>query len=55
MSKRKCNKCHKEKNTDKFRYGKRTCKNVNIDGGKEFYVTWLIDVDYLHMRNLPLE
>jgi len=23
---RKCNKCHKEKHTDKFRYGKRTCK-----------------------------
>jgi len=23
---RKCNKCHKEKNTSKFRYGKRTCK-----------------------------
>ena len=23
---RKCNKCHKEKPTDKFRYGKRTCK-----------------------------
>lgn len=26
MSTRKCNKCHKEKHTDKFRYGKRTCK-----------------------------
>ena len=23
---RKCNKCHKEKNINKFRYGKRTCK-----------------------------
>ena len=23
---RKCNKCHKEKDTSKFRYGKRTCK-----------------------------
>lgn len=23
---RKCNKCHKEKSTNKFRYGKRTCK-----------------------------
>jgi len=23
---RKCNKCHKEKSVDKFRYGKRTCK-----------------------------
>ena len=23
---RKCNKCHKEKSTSKFRYGKRTCK-----------------------------
>jgi len=24
---RKCNQCHKEKDTSKFRYGKRTCKN----------------------------
>jgi len=23
---RKCNKCHKEKDTSRFRYGKRTCK-----------------------------
>ena len=23
---RKCNKCHKEKDSSKFRYGKRTCK-----------------------------
>lgn len=23
---RKCNKCHKEKSINKFRYGKRTCK-----------------------------
>ena len=23
---RKCNKCHKEKDTAKFRYGRRTCK-----------------------------
>jgi hypothetical protein len=26
MSTRKCNKCHKEKHTGKFRYGKRTCR-----------------------------
>jgi len=32
MSKRRCNKCHKEKNTSKFRYGKRTCKKCEFRG-----------------------
>ena len=27
---RKCNKCHKEKNISKFRYGKRTCKKCEF-------------------------
>lgn len=36
MSTRKCNKCHKEKHTDKFRYGKRTCKKCEYRWHQRF-------------------
>jgi hypothetical protein len=33
---RKCNKCHKEKSTSKFRYGKRTCKKCEYRWKQRF-------------------
>ena len=33
---RKCNKCHKEKDTSKFRYGKRTCKKCEYRWKQRF-------------------
>jgi len=36
---RKCNKCHKEKDTSKFRYGKRTCKKCEYRWYQRFLRT----------------
>ena len=36
---RKCNKCSKEKGTDKFRYGKRTCKKCEYRWYQRFLRT----------------
>ena len=33
---RKCNKCHREKDTSKFRYGKRTCKKCEYRWKQRF-------------------
>ena len=40
---RKCNKCHKEKNTSKFRYGKRTCKKCEYRWKQRFLRTLVQD------------
>jgi hypothetical protein len=36
---RKCNKCHKEKDTSKFRYGKRTCRKCEYRWYQRFLRT----------------
>ena len=40
---RKCNKCHKEKDTSKFRYGKRTCKKCEYRFKQRFLRTLVQD------------
>ena len=40
---RKCNKCHKEKDTSKFRYGKRTCKKCEYRWKQRFLRTLVQD------------
>ena len=40
---RKCNKCHKEKSTSKFRYGKRTCTKCEYRFKQRFLRTLVKD------------
>ena len=40
---RKCNKCHKEKSINKFRYGKRTCKKCEYRFKQRFLIALVQD------------